>query len=153
MEVRFGPRLARPADGEGEGEAEVRYLIELASQGDSKRNTWRKNMKEFVRLTWLMGFLVLGLGLQAASTIQFSACSYPVAEDAGTVTLTVLRTNDVNTLVSVDYTSADGTATNGLKYTVVSGKLAFPAGVTNQASRATGRLVAATLRGRACSPG
>ena len=70
--------------------------------------------------------------LQAASTIQFSASSYTVAESAGTVTLTVQRTSDTNTPVSVDYATADGTATNGLKYTATNGTLAFGAGETNQ---------------------
>jgi poly(3-hydroxybutyrate) depolymerase len=70
--------------------------------------------------------------LFAGSTIQFSANSYTVAESAGTVVLTVQRTNDLNTLVSVDYATADGTATNGLKYTAVAGTLAFHAGETNQ---------------------
>ena len=40
--------------------------------------------------------------------------------------------NDTNTAVSVDYATADGTATNGLKYTAVAGTLAFGAGETNQ---------------------
>jgi len=70
--------------------------------------------------------------LQAASTIQFSATTYTVAENAGAVALTVQRTNDVDTIVSVDYATADGTATNGLKYTAVYGTLAFGAGETNK---------------------
>ena len=70
--------------------------------------------------------------LQAASTIQFSPSSYTVAESAGTVVLTVQRTNDVDALVSVDYVTADGTAINGVKYTAVSGTLAFGAGETSR---------------------
>jgi dienelactone hydrolase len=76
--------------------------------------------------------VVLGLSAQAQSVIQFSATTYTVAEEAGTVALTVQRTNDVDTIVSVDFASADGTATNGLKYTAVSGTLAFGAGETNK---------------------
>ncbi len=82
--------------------------------------------------TGLLGCLALSPRLQAASTIQFSAGNYPVAEDAGAVVLTVVRTNDVDTLVTVDYACADGTATNGLKYTAVSGTLTFAAGETNK---------------------
>lgn len=70
--------------------------------------------------------------LQAASTIQFSANTYSVAESAGSAILSVQRTNDVNTLVTVDYACADGTATNGLKYTAVAGTLSFAAGETNK---------------------
>jgi poly(3-hydroxybutyrate) depolymerase len=66
------------------------------------------------------------------STLQFTAPNYTVAEWAGTVTLTVQRTNDINTEVSVDYATADGSATNGLKYTATNGTLAFAAGATNE---------------------
>jgi poly(3-hydroxybutyrate) depolymerase len=66
------------------------------------------------------------------STLQFSASFYTVPEWAGTVTLTVQRTNDTSTEVSVDYATADGTATNGLKYVATNGTLAFAAGETNQ---------------------
>jgi len=51
---------------------------------------------------------------------------------AGTVTLTVQRTNDLSSEVSVDYATADGTATNGLKYTATNGTLAFAPGETNK---------------------
>ena len=66
------------------------------------------------------------------STLQFSAASYTVAESAGAGTLTVQRSTDTSTAVSVDFATADGTATNGLKYTAVVGTLAFGAGETNQ---------------------
>ena len=69
---------------------------------------------------------------QSTSTVQFAASAYTVAESAGAVTLTVQRVNDTNTPVSVDYTTADGTAINRLKYTAVAGTLAFGAGETNQ---------------------
>ena len=64
--------------------------------------------------------------------IQFTAASFTVAENAGQATLTVQRTADLDTPVSVDFATTDGTATNGLKYTAVSGTLAFGAGETNQ---------------------
>jgi dienelactone hydrolase len=84
------------------------------------------------RLSLLLALAVLGLSAQAQSVLQFSATTYTVAENAGIVTLTVQRTNDVDTVVSVDFATNDGTATNGLKYTAVSGTLAFGAGETNQ---------------------
>ena len=62
---------------------------------------------------------------------QFSASSYSVAESAGVVPLLVQRIGDTTADVAADFTSADGTATNGLKYTAVSGTLAFGAGETN----------------------
>ena len=89
-------------------------------------------MKTIIQITLLTLGLESETFLQAASTIQFSAATYTVVEDAGAVALTVKRLSDTDTVVSVDYATADGTATNGLKYTAVSGTLAFGAGQTNQ---------------------
>ena len=83
-------------------------------------------------------FLAAGIFLAALSTgfpqstLQFSTSTYTVTENAGTATLSVRRLNDTNTVVSVDYATTDGTATNGLKYAATSGTLAFAAGETNQ---------------------
>ena len=85
--------------------------------------------------------LMAGMLLAAAttgwgqSTLQFSATSYTVAENAGSIALTVQRTGDTNTVAGVDYATTDLSATNGLKYTAVSGTLAFGAGETNQTIR------------------
>src|SRR5262245_54606346 len=53
-------------------------------------------------------------------------------ENAGNAVLTVLRTGDTNTAVGVDFATADGTATNGLKYTAGSGTLAFATNETRK---------------------
>ena len=82
-------------------------------------------------LTCLIGLVVPLVGL-AQPTVQFTATSYAVAESAGNVTLTIQRTGGLGTTSSVDYATADGTATNGFKYTAVSGTLAFGANETNQ---------------------
>lgn len=85
-----------------------------------------------------LNFLVAGIFLAACSsgfgqaTIQFSAATSTVAESAGTATLSVRRTNDTGTLVSVDFATCDGTATNGLKYSATNGTLTFGPGETNQ---------------------
>ncbi len=73
----------------------------------------------------------LGTGF-GQSTLQFSASTYTVVENAGTATLSVRRLNATNTVVSVDFATADGTATNGQKYTATNGTLAFAAGDTSQ---------------------
>jgi len=65
------------------------------------------------------------------STLQFSASTYTVAESAGTATLIVRRLNNTDTIASVDYATANGTATNGMKYTAVAGTLVFDAVETN----------------------
>ena len=69
---------------------------------------------------------------RAQPTIQFGATSYTFAESAGFATITVQRLSDLTTTVSVDYATTDGTATNGLKYTAVSGTLAFGTSETNK---------------------
>src|SRR5688572_10223400 len=68
----------------------------------------------------------------AASTLQFAASTYSVAESAGPVGLTVQRVGDPNEIVSVEYATADGTATKGSKYAASSGTLAFGVGETNK---------------------
>jgi hypothetical protein len=89
-------------------------------------------MKTSAYFTFLAVLLTWATRLQAASTIQFTATTYTVAENAGSVSLAVQRTEDTNTVVSVDYATADGSATNGLKYTAASGTLDFGAGETNK---------------------
>jgi hypothetical protein len=85
----------------------------------------------------LIGAVAIGVAwatsLQATSTIRFSPTSYSVAENAGTVTLTLQRLGDPDTVVSVDYATTNVTAAAGLKYTAVSGTLTFAVGQTNQA--------------------
>ncbi len=70
--------------------------------------------------------------LQAASTIQFTTSLFPIAENGGTATLTIQRTNDLETVVTVDYASSNVTATAGADYLAVQGTLTFAAGETNQ---------------------
>ena len=76
--------------------------------------------------------VVANLYVVAPPTLQFALNNYNVAESAGSVTLSVQRTSWLASTVSVDYATADVTATNGLKYTAVSGPLAFGAGETNK---------------------
>jgi len=66
------------------------------------------------------------------ATFQFRAGTYSVAESAGSIPVTVTRSGWLATAVSVDYATINGTATNGLKYTTVSGTLTFAVGETNK---------------------
>src|SRR5690348_8782150 len=83
-------------------------------------------------------FLAAGIFLAALdtgfgqSTLQFSASTCTVAENAGTATLSVRRLNGTNTVASVDFATIDGTATTGLKYMATNGTLVFATGETNQ---------------------
>ena len=65
-------------------------------------------------------------------TVQFSASLCHVAEYAGGVTLTVLRSGDSSGPVSVDFATANITATAGADYVVTNGTLFFPANVNRQ---------------------
>jgi len=65
------------------------------------------------------------------SSFQFSQPSYSVNEGAGTTTITVNRIGDTTTPATVDYITADHTATQPDDYTGSSGTLNFAAGDTS----------------------
>ncbi|MDB6040085.1 MAG: hypothetical protein JWM99_3926 [Verrucomicrobiales bacterium] len=105
----------------------------LAESGSDKSNEYKSmNINSCRWATSLMVSFCAAGWIQAASTIQFTAPTYTVAENAGAAMLSVRRTGDTSTPVSVDYATTDGTATNGLKYTAVSGTLAFGPSETNK---------------------
>jgi dienelactone hydrolase len=70
--------------------------------------------------------------LNATSVIQFSATTYNVTENTQTVEIQVQRTNDVDTVVNVDFATTNLNATAGLDYLEVTTNLTFHAGETNQ---------------------
>ncbi len=63
-------------------------------------------------------------------TLSVSPATYNVAEDGGTVTVTVSRTGGSDRAVSVQYATVSGTATAGADYTAASGTLSWAAGET-----------------------
>ena len=67
-----------------------------------------------------------------AGSLQFSGATYAVAENGGSLLVTVTRNGGSFGQVSVDYSSMDGTATAGADYTAVGGTLTFADGVTSQ---------------------
>jgi hypothetical protein len=68
----------------------------------------------------------------AAPTVQFDAAAYSVNEGAGTATITATLSAASGQTVTVNYATADNTATAGSDYTSASGTLTFTAGVTSQ---------------------
>jgi hypothetical protein len=60
--------------------------------------------------------------------VQLSASSYSSFEGVGNVVITVLRTGDVSSPTTVDYTTSGGTASAGNDYTATSGTVTFSAG-------------------------
>ena len=61
-------------------------------------------------------------------TLQFSAASYSVAENAGTASITVTRTGGSSGAVGVSYATSNGSATAGSDYTASSGTLGWANG-------------------------
>jgi len=64
-----------------------------------------------------------GSGTTLADPIALSAASYSVAQNAGTVTISVARTGSAAAAVSVNYATTDGTAVAGTDYTSTTGTL------------------------------
>lgn len=67
-----------------------------------------------------------------ASTIQFSASGYSVAEDGRRAVITVTRTGNTAGAATVDYATSPGTATNRSDYIYSFGTLRFAAGETSK---------------------
>ena len=64
--------------------------------------------------------------------LRFFASTYSVMENGVSAVITVVRTNFTNNLVSVDYTTSDGTAVAGQDYQAASGNLVFQPGETSK---------------------
>ncbi len=60
--------------------------------------------------------------------LQFSVAAYSLAEDGGDLDITVIRSNGSDGAVSVDYATADASATAGSDYAAASGTLSFADG-------------------------
>jgi ELWxxDGT repeat protein len=67
----------------------------------------------------------------APGQLAFSAAGYAVSEDAGSATVTVLRTGGSDGTVSVHYSTSDGSAHAGTDYLTTSGDLTFAPGQTS----------------------
>lgn len=63
---------------------------------------------------------------------QFSAATYNIEENLGSVTVSVTRTGGSNVAAAVNYSIMDGTARTGSDFAGNTGTLNFPAGVTSQ---------------------
>ena len=60
--------------------------------------------------------------------VQFSSANYQVPETGGQAAITVRRSGDTTSAISVGYLTADGTATAGLNYVATKGTLQFNGG-------------------------
>ena len=77
-------------------------------------------------------WLVANAGMPQPGQLQLSAAAYSVAENGGSITVTVTRSGGSAGTVTVDYGSADGTATAGEDYQSASGTLSFLDGETER---------------------
>ena len=65
-------------------------------------------------------------------SFQFSSSTYSLAENGGTLTITVTRTGGSSGAVSVNYATSNGVATAGADFTAASGTLNFANGETSK---------------------
>src|SRR5437763_1749553 len=68
----------------------------------------------------------------SASTVQFARTALTVPENGRWAMLIVARTADLDSVVTVDYTTTDGTALAGSDYLATTGTLLFTPGDTTQ---------------------
>nr|CAI5850276.1 unnamed protein product [Callosobruchus analis] len=65
---------------------------------------------------------------QSGCRLSFDPCKYTVLESCGRFEVRVVRSGDMDSIVSVDYTTEDGTAQAGSDYVKCMGTLRFAAG-------------------------
>ena len=70
--------------------------------------------------------------LDSPGSFRFSSPSYGVAQDAGTMSIQVVRAYGTNGAAMVDYATSDGTGAAGVNYTSASGTLSFANGETSK---------------------
>jgi CSLREA domain-containing protein len=115
-----------------DGQASASFTVPILDDGDSEGN-------EIFVLT--LSNATGGAGInspqqvnvhiiddEGAGTIQFSAATYSVSEDAGSITIDVTRTGSDSGEVSVNYATFDASAVAGSDYISTSGTLIFPNG-------------------------
>ena len=69
----------------------------------------------------------------SAPKVQFGSPAYHVSEGTGKLVFTVVRSGDVSAPASVDYSTADGAASERSDYTAALGRLSFAAGEKSKA--------------------
>jgi len=95
------------------------------------------------------------------ATIEFTTTTQSVAENAGTVTIVAQRTGGSDGQITVNYATANGTATAGSDYTAAANTLTWPAGdmtnksfnvsITDDALNEANETFTATLSGPTCN--
>ena len=73
-------------------------------------------------------YIFTDLNATPTPTVQFGSATFSVNEGGGSATINVSRTGDTSGTSTVDYATADGTASQKSKYIVTSGTLSFAPG-------------------------
>jgi hypothetical protein len=120
------------------GETTKTFQVDVANDGTSEAN-------ETVNLTLTSGGTPVDTAVLSIvdndnpkASIQMESPSYDVTEADGTASVTVTLSHRVDADVTVDYATADGTATAGSDYVAASGTLTF-IGNTNNGGPGTGQ--------------
>jgi len=98
--------------------------VDLGAAGPDNDTGWG-------RIDALAAYTLLGGGAPPPpqpGSLRFESASYGVAEEAGSIVITVTRTGGSGGPVSVEYGTQDGTAAAGADYNAASGTLAFADG-------------------------
>lgn len=66
----------------------------------------------------------------AGGTFSLNSNSYSIAENGSSASVTVLRSGNVDEAATIQYATSDGSATEAIDYTPVSGSLSFEVGTT-----------------------
>jgi hypothetical protein len=108
-------------------------LLNLGTQKDSDRTfpgePWPLPDRPVANMPGLRN---ISIAAQASSVIQFSSPNYSITEDCTAVTITVNRIGDTSGAASVDYFTADVTASERSDYTTALGTLQFAPGETSK---------------------
>lgn len=70
--------------------------------------------------------------VNSSGTMSFTAAGYAVAENGGSLTITVGRSGGTNGAVAVNYATSNGSGNSGSEYTATNGTLNFAAGETTK---------------------
>ncbi len=133
----FAPNDYAPAKGKLVFQpGETSKTITVSAKGDTRD----ESDENFI--TYLVNPLNASLGDRMALTtiidddiagnVQFGNAAYNVAENGGTVTVTITRANGAASDVLVQYATANGTATAGQDYSSVTGSVVFDADETSK---------------------
>jgi hypothetical protein len=121
------------ADGEVSQSFSVAILDDAIYEGDETFNVNLSNVTGGASLGTQTSSVVTiteNDPVPPAGSLQFSGAAYSVIEDGLTVTLTVTRSGGSFGAISVDYNTADDSATAGSDYTAKAGTLNFSDGDT-----------------------